>query len=254
MVKEEKLQQVENLKNVFDTYSTIGIVDMHKMPTKQLQEIKKAIRGKGEIIVTKKSILLHALKKVEKKNIQELEKNIPTQPSLIVSNISPFKFYLTVSRMKSPTYAKEGDVAEDEIVVFAGPTGLMPGPVISEFGKLGIPAGVEEGKVAIKKDKTVAKKGSVISKDLASILRKLKIQPAKVGIRIVVIYENGILYAEDVLNLAGDAYIEKLKLAHQEAMNLSVSISYPTKENIKILLAKAYQNARAVQSKIGGGN
>lgn len=54
----------------------------------------------------------------------------------------------------------------------------MAGPVISEFAKVGLIAGVEEGKVAIKKDKVVAKKGDEISKELAGVLRKLKIPDA----------------------------------------------------------------------------
>lgn len=250
MVREEKLKAVEELKKKIEGHEVIGILDMHKLPSKQYQEIQKQIRDSVQIVMTKKSILMHALDGSNKSNIKELEKLMPTQPALIFTKLTPFKFYMTATKMKSPTYAKGGDVTDQEILVTAGPTGLMPGPVISEFSKVGIPAGVEEGKIAIKKDKVVAKRGDAISKDLANVLRKLRIQPIKVGLNIVAVYDSGTIYLKDVLSLAGQVYIDQTLLAHQQAINLSVAIGYPTKENIRLLLAKAYRESQAIGSRV----
>jgi len=82
-------------------------------------------------------------------------------------------------------------------------------------------------------------------------LRKLGIETMEVGLKIVAIYDNGTLYKMDVLSLV-NVYPEKLKEAYNSAMNLSVSISYPTKENIKFLLAKAFNSANGLKSKVGG--
>lgn len=250
MAREEKLRSVEELKRKIEGHDVIGILDMHKLPSKQYQEIQRQIRDSVQIVMTKKSILMHALDGSNKSNIKELEKLMPTQPALIFTKLTPFKFYMTATKMKSPTYAKEGDVTDQEILVTAGPTGLMPGPVISEFSKVGIPAGVEEGKIAIKKDKVVAKRGDAISKDLANVLRKLRIQPIKVGLNIVAVYDDGTIYLKDVLSLAGQIYIDQTLLAHQQAINLSVAIGYPTKENIMLLLAKAYRESQAIGSRV----
>ncbi len=250
MVKEQKLKAVEELKRKLEAHNVIGVLDMHKLPSKQYQEIQKQIRDSVHVIMTKKSILMHALDGITKPNMKEFERLVPTQPALIFTDLPPFKFYMTATKMRSPTYAKEGDVSEDEILVSAGPTGLMPGPVISEFAKAKIPAGVEEGKISIKRDTLVAKRGDVISKDLANILRKLKIQPVRVGLNIVAVYDNGTIYLKDVLSLAGQGYIDQTLLAHQRAMNLSVAAGYPTKENIRLLLAKAYRESQAIGSKM----
>jgi large subunit ribosomal protein L10 len=250
MPKEEKLKQVEELRKKIEQTPVIGILDVHKMPSKQFQEIYKNIRNEIEIVMTKKSVFLHAIEGINKPNIKEFEKLIPKQPALMFTKLPPFKFYMAATKLKSPTYAKEGDVAEDEILVSAGPTGLMPGPVISEFSKVGIPAGVEEGKISVKKDKVVAKAGDKISKDLANILRKLKIQPIRLGLNIVVVYDNGTIYLKDVLSLAGQGYISQLVQAHQYAMNLSVAAGYPTKDNIKLLIAKAHRESQAMASKV----
>lgn len=250
MVKEAKLKAVQDLRKKLEESRVIGILDMHKLPSKQYQEIHKQIRDSVHVVMTKKSILMHALDGMTKANIKEFEKLVPTQPALIFTDLDPFKFYMTATKQKSPTYAKEGDHAEDEILVGAGPTGLMPGPVISEFAKVKIPAGVEEGKISVKRDTVVAKKGDSISKDLANILRKLKIQPVRVGLNVVAVYDNGTIYLKEVLSLAGQGYMDQTLLAHQRAINLSVAAGYPTKENIKLLIAKAHRQSQAIGSKV----
>lgn len=252
MVKEQKLKEVEKMKQMIEKHSVIGIVDMHKLPSKQMQKIKKKVKGTAEMKMTKKTVLLHAIESANKKDIKKLLEILPQQPAIIFSDIEPFKLYLTVDKLKSNAPAKAGDTAPEDIVVKAGPTNLLPGPAISELSKVGIPAGVEEGKIAVKKDTTVAKKGQQISAPLASALRKLNVEPILVGMNIVAIYQDGMIYKKDILSLVGDTFVNKLKQAFSEALNLSVAIAYPTKENIGYLLAKASMQAEALNKKIGG--
>jgi len=251
MVKEEKVTAAEELKKTLEQHPVVGLIDLYKLPSRQLQEIKKKIRGKGTIKTIKKSLLEIAIANSTKQNMKQMADIVPQQPAIILTQMDPFKFYSMIDKMKSSTFAKEGDVAQSEIKVSAGPTNLLPGPAISELTKVGIPAGVEEGKIAVKKDVVVAKKGVVISKYLAGALRKLNIECMEIGLKIVAIYDNGTIYKMDVLSLV-NTYPEKLKEAFNNAMNLSVSISYPTKENIKFLLAKAFNSANGLKSKLGG--
>jgi len=250
MVKEEKIKAVDNLKEEISKYKVVGIIDLFKLPARQAQDIKKKLENKAVIKVIKRSILLRAIRGLE--NLKALEEHLPPQPAIMLTNEDPFKIYLKISKLKSETFAKEGDVAPDDIMVYAGPTTLLPGPVISEFAKAKIPAGVEEGKIAIKKDTLVAKKASVITKDLASILRKLNIKPILVGLNVVCLFD-GNLYLKDVLDLVGDSYINKLKEAFIQALNISVAIGYPTAESIGILLSKAYNEAKILEDKLIGG-
>ena len=250
MVQQSKLKEVEKLQKRIEEAQVVGVLDMFKLPSKQYQEIQKQLRDDVDFVSIKKSILLHALEKVGRENIKDIVKEMPVQPMLVFTKTDPFKFYMKASKLKSPNYAKGGDKAEEEIEVTAGPTDLMPGPAIAEFSKVGIPAGVEGGKIAVKKDKVVAKAGDEISTDLANILRKLKIQPMNVGLNIVSVYDKGTIYNNDVLSMAGQGYINQTISAHQHAINLTVFVSYPTKDNIGMLLAKAEREAQALQSKL----
>jgi len=252
MVSEQKIADVEKVRKMIEDYPVVGIIDMFKLPSRPLQNVKKKLKEEGIIKITKKSTLLLALKNAKKDGIQKLEGIVPKQPAIFLTKMDPFKFYAIVDKVKTPAPAKEGDVAPDDIKISAGPTNLMPGPAISELTKVGIPAGVEEGKIAIKKDVVAAKKGVVISKPLASALRKLNIEPMLIGVNIVGIFEKGMVYSKDALSLVGEGYVNKLKEAFNNALNLSVSISYPTKTNIGFLLAKAAREANALE-KISGG-
>ena len=48
------------------------------------------------------------------------------------------------------------------------------------------------------------------------------------------------------------SYPEELKLAYKKALGLAINIGYPTKESIKYLLFKAYNEAKILEEKIGG--
>ncbi len=245
MVAEEKVKKVAELRKLIEESPVVCIIDLHKMPSKQLQEIAKKIRSDAKLAVSKRSLMMLAIKDVKRDGISEVEKLIPKQPAIICTSMEPFKIFATIDRLRSATFAKGGDVAISDIQVTAGPTNLMAGPAISEFTKLSIPAGVEDGKIAVKKDVVVVKAGQAISSDLASVLKKLNIQPMQVSMNIVAIYD-GKLYRKDVLELV-NAYPQKLVEAHSQAYNLSVVINYPTKENIKTLLAKAYSAMKAIE-------
>lgn len=246
MPTEKKEKELAGLKNLFKNYKAIGMVDMKKMPTKQMQLIKKFLGDRAMIKISKKSIVEIAMKESGKNLIGHL----PKQPALVFTNLDPFVFFKEINSMKFKVYAKEGYVVDEDVVVNPGPTDLLPGPAISELQKVGIIAGVEGGKIAVKKTSTILKKGQEVTKDVAGVLRKLKLQVAEVKLNVSSIFD-GMLYNKETLELV-EVYPRKLKEAFNQALNLSVSIEYPTKENVKYLLMKAFQRAKGLEKKVGG--
>ena len=245
MLKENKIKLTEEIRDSINESSVIGIIDMHKTPSRQLQQIRKELREKAIIRMIQKSVLIRALDGVKDEKIKQIEDHMPKQPTLILSDLAPFKLYALVKGLKFKTFAKAGDVSKEDIWVFAGPTNLLAGPAISEFQHAGIPAGIEAGKIAIKKDKLVVKAGEPISAEVSNILRKLNIEPMHVMLNIVAIYEEGNVYTEDSLKLVLE-FPGMIPKAFNDALNLSVSICYPTKQNIKYLLSKAFMEANAL--------
>ena len=167
-------------------------------------------------------------------------------PALLLTNDNPFKLSKLLKKSKSSAPAKAGQLAPNDILVQAGPTPFPPGPIMGELGQIGIKATVVEGKVAVKDDTLVVKEGQIISAQVANILTRLSIEPMEIGITLLAAIENGTIFAKDTLNIDETQYINNIKLAYKNAFNLTFNIVYPTKENIKLLLRKAFLDSNAL--------
>ncbi len=250
MVTESKKEEVKKLAEMMQKYPVIGLVDLFKMPSRQLQAIRKDLRGIAEIKMVKKRLIALAIKEAKRKGLEKLFEIDTKEPTIIFANENPFKLYKLLEMRKSATYTKEGDIAQKDIVISEGPTKLSAGPAIGELQRAKIPAMVKEGKIHVSKDTVVAKKDSVITADTANILKKLDIQPMEIGINLVAAWEDGYIYGKDVITVKTEDYINRILQAHSYALNLSVNAGYPTKESIKLMLQKAFLNAKTLGSKV----
>lgn len=243
-----KKEIVTNLVNLFRDNSIIGVVNMENLPAPQLQQMRAQLRGKFYITMTKRRLMKLAIEesKSKKKNIEQIEAHLGGMPALIFTKENPFKLSKTLGKSKSPAPAKAGQTAPRDIMVNKGATSFAPGPIIGELAMAGIKAGVEGGKVAIKEDVVVVKAGEKIKPKVAEILTRLGIQPMEVGLDLVAVYENGLIYTRDVLSVDESEYKSRLSNASRWAFNLANYVAYPAKETIKVLLGKAFNDAKAI--------
>lgn len=239
----QKKKTVEDLTKLIKKYPVVGIINLYKTPSFSLQKIKTSLGENAILKMSKKSLLSFALKNA---NLEKLEKQLEGQPALILTNMNPFKLSSFLRKNKSPAPAKVGDIPEKDINVFAGPTDLPPGPAISTLTKVKIPAKVEQGKIAIVKDAVVCKAGQEITPDITAALNLLKLKPMEIGIDLVAVYENGLIYERDILNVDEKQYLDNILKASQQAINLAMEIGYTTKQTIEILLKKAFLNAKTL--------
>ena len=251
MVSEKKKRTVKELREELRRYSVIGILDMFKLPARQLHDIRNKLRGIASIRMVKKRVLMLTMKEAGIQNLENLEEYIQGEPALLLSNENPFRLARIIETSKSGALAKEGDVAPRDITVMAGPTNLAPGPVIGEFQRAKIPAGVEGEKIVVKQDTVVAKEGSVIEKATADILAKLGVEPMEIGLSLLSVWESGLIYPKEILFIPREEYIEKVRTASSEALNLSININYFTPENISLLLSRANREALSLAGNAG---
>ncbi|MCD6478139.1 MAG: 50S ribosomal protein L10 [Candidatus Aenigmarchaeota archaeon] len=244
MVSEKKINEVEKLRELIDNYSVIGILNMYKMPSPQLQEMKKMLKDRAKIRMSKKVLIKLALEKSRHKDIKKLEEYMKGQPALILTNMNPFKLFRFLDENKTPAPAKAGDIAQNDIVVHEGSTGLPPGPAIGQLSDVGIISKVQDGKIYIMKDKTIAKEGDVITPELAGVLGLLGIKPMKIGLDLLAVYENGIIFDKNVLRIDEEEFKNKLMKSIRGAINLSLNSSYITKLTAPLAIQTAYIKAK----------
>jgi large subunit ribosomal protein L10 len=247
-IAEWKKKTVTDFVKLMKEYPIVGTVNMENLPAKQLQNMRQQLRAGVVMKMTKRRLINIALDQAKdsKKGIEKLKESLPGMPALIFTKENPFALYKKVNKNKASAPAKGGQKAPKNIIVPAGPTSFSPGPIIGELGMLKIKTGIQDGKVAIKEDCVVVKEGDIIKPKVAELLTRLGIEPMEIGLDIVAIYEDGIIYKKDVLNVDEAKYVGDLKVLASEAFNLAVYSAYLCTETTNVLLAKAYNDAVAL--------
>jgi len=245
-VSSAKQKAVQDIKELIDNYPVVAIINLENLPAKQLQKMKTKLRKDLEIKVTKKSIIEHALEVSDKKDIKKLLPYLVGSPALLLSKENPFRIYKLLKQSKSAAAIKAGQVTPKDLTIPAGPTPFAPGPIIGELGMLKIKAGIEAGKVVIKDDAHVAKKGDVVNDKLASLLMRLGVEPMEIGLNLVAAYENGEVLTSDILDIDDKVFIQKIQTAAAEAMNLAVDIAYASEDTIMLLIQKSFRESKAI--------
>lgn len=223
----------------------IAVVDMHGIAGQQIQSMRAGLRQHATLKMTKNNLALLALDIAakEKPALNDLKSAIHGQCALIATDLNPFKLFKQLEATKVAAPAKAGEIAPFDIVVPKGPTPFGPGPIIGDLQKLGLPAAIEAGKIAVKKDTTLVKAGEPVPANVAAMLPKLEILPMIVGLDLRAAYEKGLIYHRDVLDIPDNYYSDMFATAVFNARALGVSIAFPTKETIVPLIAKAFREA-----------
>ncbi len=247
-VPEAKTKVVEDLSNLIKNKKTILIASIKNIPGSQFQEISKKLRGKAMVKVPKKNLIFRALDKSGNETIKKLKDQIKDSVAILFSDLDCFDLAGELLASKSPSKAKTGQEAPEDIEIQAGPTDLVPGPAISELGAVGIQIQIEKGKIHIKEPKVIAKQGEKISAAAADIMAKLDIKPFSIGFIPLVAFDvkEGKLYSK--INIDKEATIEELKTAFGKALPFAVEIGYICEDTVKFLIGKAGSHEKVLDN------
>lgn len=240
MVADWKLKEVEHLAEKFSKSKVIGLVNISNIPSAQFQKMRKNLRNKVEIKVTKNSIMKRAL---EKANLKEISDKVDGSLGLIFTELNPFELNKILEENKSYAALKPGAIAPYDIIVKKGDTTFKPGPILGELQKVGIKAQIKSGKIVVTEDSLVAKKNDIITQDLANILPRLGILPVEIALDLKAAYEKGVLYKKEVLKITTDSIISMMRDALKNALNLALNSEFYTKETIKMFIQNAHFQA-----------
>jgi len=244
-VLQEKFSEVEQVAQLIKQYNVIGIANLQKIRAAQLQEFKKKMADKVYMKVIKNTLMKIAIENCkEKQELKKLVEYLTGSNIYLFTDLNPFRLALLLERGKVRTTAKAGDVAAFDVIVPSGNTGQPPGPIIGQLNAVGLPTRIEAGSVWITKNTLVVRKGEVISERLASVLSKLGIKPVEAGLAMKVAYDDGLVIAHEQLQIDVNETQKSIEKAHVDAFTLSLNITYPTLENIRILVQIAHQEAR----------
>ncbi|MCX8193931.1 MAG: 50S ribosomal protein L10 [Candidatus Pacearchaeota archaeon] len=251
-VPEKKKKALEELANLIFNNNTIMIISIANVRSFHFQKFKRMLKNKAIVKVVKKNLALKALERSKEKKvgIEKLGPYIKSNFALLFSNLDPFEIASILAETKTPSRVKAGQIAPKDIVIEAGPTDFPAGPIISEFSKIKVKAGIEGGKITIKEASTVVKSGEVVSEDVASVLAKLEIMPLSIGLEPIAAYDSKEKKIYSEIKIDKEALLKELKENASLAFAFAIYICYPSNETIKTLIAKSNAQANAISELI----
>jgi len=251
MVKEGrtewKAKYFTRILNLFDEYKTCLIVGVDNVGSKQMQEIRIAMRGHGEIIMGKNTMIRKAIRGHLQENPQ-LERLLP----YIVGNVGfvftkedlgDIRKKLLENKRGAP--AKAGAIAPCDVKLDPQNTGMGPEKT-SFFQALQIPTKISRGTIEILNDVHLIKVGEKVGASESALLNMLNIMPFSYGLAVQQVYDNGTIYSPEVLDVTADDLRARVLSGIRNIAAASLQVGYPTKASVPHSIANGFKNLLAV--------
>jgi len=245
-IPERKLNSVKELIDLIKKKKTILIASIKNLPASQFQEIGKKLRGKAVIKVPKKNLWFRSLDGSKDEEVKKLKEHYTDSIAVLFSDLDAYDLSAELIKNKTPTKAKPGQVAIENIEIPEGPTDLVPGPAISELGALGIKIQIDKGKIAIKEAKVIARAGEIISQAASDVMAKLDIKPFTVGFIPISAFDNNVKKMYLNIKIDKEGTVKELKNAFGKSLAFAVEIGYSNKDTISFLLGRAGMHEKAL--------
>ncbi|MBY9009360.1 MAG: 50S ribosomal protein L10 [Candidatus Lokiarchaeota archaeon] len=243
-----KLDEVEHLAGLFKDHSNVAVIEMAKLNDRQIQEMRKILRGKAIIKMSKKNLQLRAIEKYrkesKKKNLDEFAERIPGQAALCFTDLNIFELKKIFNQSEWMVPAKPNEITPVDIWVSAGDTGLPTGQVISELNMtLRLPTSIQNDTIWIREDTQTHQAGDFVDVKQAAVLKKLGVNPIESLIRIHYAWADGEIIPEEILYLDMEQFQRDVISAYFSAQNLALELGIVDKETIKPMIQKAHRGA-----------
>jgi len=250
-----KLDEVEHLVGLFKDHSTVAVIEVAKLNDRQIQEMRKILRGKATIRMSKKSLQLRAVdaykKESKKENLDEFTERIPGQAAFCFTNLDIFELKKIFNQNEWMVPAKPNEITPVDIWVSAGDTGLPTGQVISELNMtLRLPTSIQNDTIWIREDTQTHHAGDFVDVKQAAVLKKLGINPIESLIKIHYAWSDGEIIPEEILYMDMEQFQKDLSSAFFSAQSLALELGIVDKETIKPMLQKAHRGALGLLFKL----
>jgi len=251
MVKETraewKVKYFERITHLFEQYKTCLLVGVDNVGSKQMQQIRIAMRGHGDIIFGKNTMIRKAMRGILKENPQ-LESLLP----YIVGNVGfvftnedlgDIRKQLLENKRGAP--AKAGALAPCDVKLEPQNTGMGPEKT-SFFQALQIPTKISRGTIEILNDVHLIKIGEKVGASEAALLNMLGITPFSYGLVVQQVYDNGSVYSPEVLDITAADLRTRVLSGIRNIAAASLQVGYPTKASVPHSIANGFKNLLAL--------
>ena len=246
-----KEEAINKFLRLLKEYPTVMIGDFSRIPANYFEKVRRELSPDVKFFVMKKTIFKKACELSDRRGLKDLLSMMPQSLVIIFSRKDPFDTYKLLSERKTEIFMKPGDLAEEDVVIPAGPTDLAPGPILMDLRAMNIPTKIQGGKIAIAETVTLLKKGERASAQITDLLRALNIKPLKVGFKVTgAIDESGLFYSPEVLSVTREDILRLLREAHMRSLNLAIELGEINRHTLAPMVQRAAARAIALSMKL----
>lgn len=240
-----KQQYFLRLYKALEEYPRVLLVNVDNVGSKQLQNIRIALRSSCELLMGKNTLIRRALLDSENDTWQELLPHIKGNIGLLFTNADAASIRDVLIDHKVDAPARVGAIAPEDIVIAAGPTG-QDAQKTSFFQALNIPTKIAKGSIEIISDVKLLESGARVGPSEAALLNMLGQSPFKYGAEIVQIFEDGACFSPAVLDITTEDLLAKVMDGASRVAAVSLVIGYPNVASVPHMLVNGYKNVLAI--------
>jgi len=241
---ERKAWYFETLKNLLATYSKLFIVEIDNVGSKQLQDTRKTLRGKAEVLMGKNTMMRKCLKEYVQENpespVGKLIECCRGNVGFVFTNGDLGEIREVLESNTRPAPAKVGAIAPSDVIVEKGPTGCDPGQT-GFFQTLQIATKITRGQIEMVNDTHLITAGDKVTASQAALLQKLDICPFSYGVILKMVYDNGSLFDAKVLEITDDVLASQFCEALGVLASISLAAGYPTQASVPHSIVNAFK-------------
>ena len=245
----KKTAYLDKLKNLLSSCPRVLIVSGDHVGSKQMQEIRIALRGKAYVLMGKNTMVRTALNQYQEENpdmdLSSLLEIIKGNIGFVFCISDPEEVRKIVLANKVPAAAKAGVIAPIDVTIPAGGTSLDPAQT-NFFQALNIATKIVKGQIEIVNEVPLLKVGVKIQMSEQVLLQKLKINPFSYSLVTKYIYDNGDVFDAAVLDITDATIHRKMSRALAYVAALSREIGIPCEASAPHAISNAFKNISAV--------
>jgi len=243
-----KEKYVERLKSTVAEYKNVLIVGVDNVGSNQMQKVRLALRGKAVVLMGKNTLIRKVFRDLIEAGNEKIEALLPAvvgNMGFVFTNANLADVRKVILENKVPAAAKPGSIAPVDVYIPPGPTGLDPGQT-SFFQALNIATKIVKGAIEIVSEVHLIKKGDKVTLSHVALLDKQNVKPFFYGFKVTDVYEDGVMYSADILDMNQDALLGKFLAGVRQMAAISLAIGYPTAASISHSVNFAFKKILAL--------
>eukprot|EP00403_Amphidinium_massartii_P039834 CAMPEP_0178433282 /NCGR_PEP_ID=MMETSP0689_2-20121128/32824_1 /TAXON_ID=160604 /ORGANISM="Amphidinium massartii, Strain CS-259" /LENGTH=322 /DNA_ID=CAMNT_0020055303 /DNA_START=165 /DNA_END=1133 /DNA_ORIENTATION=- len=247
---EKKNVYFERLIDLCVNHPLALIVQIDHVGSKQMQDIRLALRGKAVVLMGKNSMVRKALQIGHERHP---EAGMDKIRAMMVGNLG-FIFATNctlddirdvIGQHRVMAAAKAGQVSLCDLFIPAGPTGMDPSQT-SFFQLLNIGTKIIKGQIELVSDFQILYKGRKVSASEQVLLQKLGLKPFEYGMEVHSVYQDATVFAAAVLDIKEDVLISKFLAGIANVAALGREAGIPTEAGLPHMFGSALKNIAAL--------